>query len=236
MVSKSGMVVSCFRNSGFQTAGHWGHEARNTHPAPALADSALTKVAAKVRCADDLLTEKNCLNRSKPEYFHLHRKRENMRKKPHQPRRIAITEWGFSQYVADHSLTGILRNQFIKILMNIQESAPLSDCFAIHGVKSHLIWSNHPILMNNAITGRGNIQIHNRPTKFFPQFLDTLHQQKVLHAGVNFSGRCHMFCQFLFTRSKRFSILKIRLNQLVMRAMNVSDNCKISFSVLYLAK
>ena len=51
------------------------------NPPPAvLADGALTEVAAKVCPADDLLTEKNCLNLSKPEYFHLHRNRENMRK------------------------------------------------------------------------------------------------------------------------------------------------------------
>ena len=46
-----------------------------------LADGALTRVAAKVCRADDLLTEKNCLFPSKPEYFRLHRKAENIRKK-----------------------------------------------------------------------------------------------------------------------------------------------------------
>ena len=48
-----------------------------------LADGALTTVAAKVCCADDLLTEKNCLFLSKPDYFRLYQKGENMRKKPH---------------------------------------------------------------------------------------------------------------------------------------------------------
>ncbi len=42
----------------------------------ALADGALTTVAAKVRRAGDLLTENNYLFPSKPEYFRLHRKRE----------------------------------------------------------------------------------------------------------------------------------------------------------------
>ena len=56
-----------------------------------LADGALTKVAAKVRPAGDLLTEKNCLNRSKPEYFRLHRNRENMRKKPRHPKMTRLS-------------------------------------------------------------------------------------------------------------------------------------------------
>ena len=44
----------------------------------ARADGALTTVAAKICPADDLLTEKNCLNRSKPECFRLHRKSESI--------------------------------------------------------------------------------------------------------------------------------------------------------------
>ena len=56
-----------------------------------LADGALTKVAAKVCCADDLLTEKNCLFPSKPVYFRLHRKRENMRKKPRHPKMTRLS-------------------------------------------------------------------------------------------------------------------------------------------------
>jgi hypothetical protein len=50
-------------------------------------------VAAKVWCADDLLTEKNCLFPSKPEYFRLHRKRENMRKKPRHPKMTRLSWW-----------------------------------------------------------------------------------------------------------------------------------------------
>ena len=56
-----------------------------------LADGALTKVAAKVCPADDLLTEKNYLFPSKPEYFHLHRMRENMRKKPRHPKMTRLS-------------------------------------------------------------------------------------------------------------------------------------------------
>ena len=56
-----------------------------------LADGALTKVAANVRGADDLLTEKNCLNPSKPEYFPLHRNRENVRKKPRHPKMTRLS-------------------------------------------------------------------------------------------------------------------------------------------------
>ena len=56
-----------------------------------LADHALTKVAAKVCCADDLLTEKNCLFPSKPVYFRLHRNRENMRKKPRHPKMTRLS-------------------------------------------------------------------------------------------------------------------------------------------------
>jgi hypothetical protein len=63
---------------------------RLSHPA-VLADGALTRVAAKVWCADDLLTEKNCLNPSKPEYFRLHRKDENMRKKPRHPKMTRLS-------------------------------------------------------------------------------------------------------------------------------------------------
>ena len=40
---------------------------------------------------DDLLTEKNCLNPSKPEYFRLHRNRENMRKKPRHPKMTRLS-------------------------------------------------------------------------------------------------------------------------------------------------
>ena len=56
-----------------------------------LADGALTRVAAKVCCADHLLTEKNCLNPSKTEYFRLHRNRENMRKKPRHPKMTRLS-------------------------------------------------------------------------------------------------------------------------------------------------
>jgi hypothetical protein len=56
-----------------------------------LADGALTRVAAKVCSADDLLTEKNCLNPSKPESFRLYRKRENMRKKPRHPKMTRLS-------------------------------------------------------------------------------------------------------------------------------------------------
>jgi len=59
-------------------------------PAAVRADGALTRVAAKVRHAGDLLTEKNCRNPSKPEYFRLHRNRENMRKKPRHPKMTSL--------------------------------------------------------------------------------------------------------------------------------------------------
>jgi len=60
-------------------------------PAAVRADGALTRVAAKVRHAGDLLTEKNCRNPSKPEYFRLHRNRENMRKKPRHPKMTRLS-------------------------------------------------------------------------------------------------------------------------------------------------
>ena len=60
-------------------------------PARRLADGALTTVAAKVCRAGDLLTEKNRLNPSKPEYFRLHRNRENMRKKPRHPKMTRLS-------------------------------------------------------------------------------------------------------------------------------------------------
>ena len=56
-----------------------------------LADGALTKVAVNVCRAGDLLTEKNCLNRSKPESFRLHRNAENMRKKPRHPKMTRLS-------------------------------------------------------------------------------------------------------------------------------------------------
>jgi len=59
--------------------------------ADSLADGALTTVAAKVCCAGDLLTEKTCLFPSKPESFCLHRKRENMRKKPRHPKMTRLS-------------------------------------------------------------------------------------------------------------------------------------------------
>ena len=62
------------------------------NPPPAvLADGALTTVAAKVCRAGDLLTEKNCLNPSKPEYFRLHRNRKNIRKKPRHPKMTRLS-------------------------------------------------------------------------------------------------------------------------------------------------
>ena len=62
------------------------------NPPPAvLADGALTTVAAKVCFADDLLTEKNCLFPSKPEYFRLDRKAENIRKKPRHPKMTRLS-------------------------------------------------------------------------------------------------------------------------------------------------
>ena len=60
-------------------------------PPTVLADGALTKVTAKVCFAGDPPTEKNCLNPSKPEYFRLHRKRENMRKKPRHPKMTRLS-------------------------------------------------------------------------------------------------------------------------------------------------
>ena len=60
-------------------------------PLATLADGTLTTAAAKVCRAGDLLTEKNCLFPSKPEYFHLHRKRENMRKKPRHPKMTRLS-------------------------------------------------------------------------------------------------------------------------------------------------
>ena len=56
-----------------------------------LADGALTRVAAKVCRAGDLLTEKNCLNPSKPESFRLHQNRENIRKKPRHPKMTRLS-------------------------------------------------------------------------------------------------------------------------------------------------
>ena len=56
-----------------------------------LADGALTTVTAKVCRADDLLTEKNRLNPSKPVYFRLHRNRENRRKKPRHPKMTRLS-------------------------------------------------------------------------------------------------------------------------------------------------
>ena len=64
---------------------------RIVDPARRLADGALTRVAAKVCPADDLLTEKNCLFPSKPEYFRLHRNRKNMRKKPRHPKMTRLS-------------------------------------------------------------------------------------------------------------------------------------------------
>ena len=60
-------------------------------PPAALADGALTTVAAKVCFAGDLLADKNCLNPSKPESFRLYRKRENMRKKPRHPKMTRLS-------------------------------------------------------------------------------------------------------------------------------------------------
>ena len=51
----------------------------------------LTVFLVRWRRAGDLLTEKNCLNRSKPVYFRLHRKRENMRKKPRHPKMTRLS-------------------------------------------------------------------------------------------------------------------------------------------------
>ena len=53
----------------------------------------LTVFLVRWRRAGDLLTEKNCLNRSETEYFHLHRKRENMRKKPHHRKMTRLSQW-----------------------------------------------------------------------------------------------------------------------------------------------
>ena len=61
-------------------------------PPAVLANGALTEVAAKVCPADDLPTDKNCLFPSKPEYFHLHRNCENMRKKPRHPMICSLYE------------------------------------------------------------------------------------------------------------------------------------------------